>query len=71
MQNVYLIRTAAVVSIGATMLGLSWLRTPADEMRIAPEMVAVSSTPAEPAVYFPAGFELQANVDEPEVYEYY
>lgn len=71
MQNVYLVRTATVVSMGAVMLGLSWMRAPADEMRVAPEAVAVSSTSAEPAVYFPAGFELQANDAEPEVHEYY
>jgi hypothetical protein len=71
MQNPYLIRTATVASLVAVMLGLSWLRAPADETPVATEMVAVSSTPAEPAMHFHAGFTLQANADEPELYEYY
>jgi hypothetical protein len=71
MQSLYLVRTATVVSLGALFLGVGWMEMQADAMRVAPEMVAVSSALAEPAVYFPAGFQLQPNADQPEVYEYY
>jgi hypothetical protein len=69
MKNVYLVRTAAVASLAAALLGVAWLGTQSDDMVIAPEMVAVSAT--APAFYFPAQFELRANADEPEVFEYY
>jgi hypothetical protein len=71
MQNPYLVRTAAVVSIAAGLLGVGWMSMPSDDMQIAPSAVAVSGEQAEPARYFPAGFEIQANADEPAVYEYY
>ena len=71
MQSVYLVRTATVVSLGALFLGVGWMEMQGDAMQVAPGMVAVSSSPAGPAAYFPAGFQLQANGDEPEVYEYY
>ena len=71
MQNVYLIRTTAVASIAAAMLGLGWMSMHSDAPQIAPETVSVSSAQAEPAYYFPAGFELKANPAEPEFVEYY
>ena len=71
MRNIYVVRTAAVVSLGAGLLGLGWMGMQGDEVRVAPERVAVSRASAEPAVYFPAGFQLQPNPDEPAVYEYY
>ena len=71
MQNVYLVRTAAAVSLVAVVLGVGSLRKQSDDVQIAPEAVAVSSARAEPAMHFPAGFALQASAHEPEVYEYY
>lgn len=71
MRNPYLLRTAAIVSLAAAALTLGWMGLPGDEAQIAPEAVAVSSGQYEPAFYFPAGFELRANPDEPEVVEYY
>jgi hypothetical protein len=70
MQSVYLVRTAAVVSLGALFLGVALMEMQGNEVRVAPEIVAASGTP-EPAGYFPAGFQLQPNANEPEVYEYY
>jgi hypothetical protein len=72
MQNVHLIRTAAVVSIAAGLVGLGWLGMHGDQPQISPGMVSVSSaSPSEPAYYFPAEFELQPNPSEPEYVEYY
>jgi len=71
MQNLYLVRTATAVSVAAVILGAGWMGMHNDEMQIAPEMVSVSRAHVEPAVYFPAGFELQAGADEGAVYEYY
>lgn len=72
MQNVYLIRTAAVVSIAAGVVGLGFLGMHSDAPQISPGMVSVSTAAqSEPAYYFPAGFELKASADEPEVIEYY
>jgi hypothetical protein len=72
MQNVYLIRTATVVSIAAGLVGLGWLGMQSDAPQISPGMVSVSTAwQSEPAYYFPAGFELKANPAEPEFVEYY
>jgi hypothetical protein len=71
MKNPYLVRTAAVASLAAAVLAAGWMGMPSDEMQIAPESVAVSGTQVEPAMHFHAGFVLQANLDEPEAYEYY
>jgi hypothetical protein len=71
MQNLYLVRTAAVVSLAAALLGVGWMSMQSDEIQIAPEAVAVSGNQAAPAVYFPAGFEIQPGADEGPVYEYY
>jgi hypothetical protein len=69
MQNLYLIRTAMIVTLAAGLLGIGWMGMQGDEAQIAPEMIAVS-TSAEPAVYFPSLYVLQPNPEEPEVYEY-
>lgn len=72
MQNIYLIRTATVVSIAAGLVGLGWLGMHSDQPQISPGMVSVSTAAlGEPAYYFPAGFELKPNAEEPEVIEYY
>jgi hypothetical protein len=72
MQNVYLIRTAAVVSIAAGLVGLGFLGMQSDAPQILPGMVSVSTASlSEPAYYFPAGFELKPNAAEPEFVEYY
>ena len=72
MQNVYLIRTATVVSITAGLVGLGFLGMQSDQPQISPGMVSVSTASmSEPAYYFPAGFELQPNPSEPEYVEYY
>jgi hypothetical protein len=71
MSNAYLIRTATFVSVAALLLGVGWMGTHTDDAQITPEMVSVSGAQAEPAMYFPAGYEIQANAAEPEVYEYY
>jgi len=71
MQNVYLVRTAAVVSLAAGLLGVGYIGMPSDEMQIAPEAVAVSGSRAEPAMHLHSGLVLQANADESEAYEYY
>ena len=71
MQNPYLVRTAAVVSIAAGLLGVGWMSMPSDEMQIAPEAISVAGSRAEPAMHFHAGFVIQANADEPAVYEYH
>jgi hypothetical protein len=72
MQNVYLIRTATVVSIAAGLVGLGYLGMHSDAPQISPSMVSVSTASlSEPAYYFPAGFELKPNPNEPEATEYY
>jgi hypothetical protein len=71
MQNLYLVRTATVVSLAAVILAAGWIGMPNDEMQIAPEMVAVSRSHVEPAVYFPAGYELQPGADDGAFYDYY
>ena len=71
MQNLYLVRTAAVVSIVAGLLGVGWIGTQSDDMQIAPEAVSVSDSRAEPAMHLHAGLPIRANPEEPEVYEYY
>ena len=70
MRNPYLVRTAAVASLAAAVLTAGWMSMPSDEMRIAPESVAVSATRPEPAMYFPASYELKPGADE-HVYEYH
>jgi hypothetical protein len=64
----YLLRTATVASLAAALIVVGWMGTPSDEMTVAPDMGTVQT---EITGYFPAGYELQANADEPEVYEYY
>lgn len=72
MSNLYLVRTATVVSLAALLLGVGWMGMQGDEVSIAPEMVSISGAQAEnTAYYFPAGFEIQPNESEPEVYDYY
>lgn len=70
MQSLYIVRTATVASLAATLLGVGWMGMQNDDLQIAPAAVAVSASRAEPAMYFPAGFEIQASADEREVYEY-
>jgi hypothetical protein len=72
MSNLYLVRTATAVSIAALLLGVGWMGMQSDEMQISPGMVAVSGAQAQSTdYYFPAGFIMQPNESEPEVYEYY
>ena len=71
MQSLYIVRTAAVASLTAAFVAFGWMSMPSDEMQIAPEAVSVSGTRAEPAMHFHAGFVIQANADEPAVYEYH
>jgi hypothetical protein len=43
-----------------------------DDLQAGSEPISVSSASYEPTpFYFPAGFELRANPDEPEVFEYH
>jgi hypothetical protein len=70
MQNLYLIRTATVVTLTAALLGVGWISMPGDEAQIAPQMVSLSAL-AEPTAYFPAAYVLQPNEAEPEAYEYH
>ena len=46
-----------------------------NDSQVTPAFIGVSSAQAETAApveqYFPAGFVIQANESEPEVYEYY
>lgn len=69
MQNLYLVRTAAVVTIAAGLLGVGWIGMQGDEPRIAPEMVSIAA-PAQTGFYFPADYVLQPNANEPEAFEY-
>lgn len=71
MSNVYLVRTATFVSAAALLLGVGWIGTHGDDVQITPDMVAVSNAQTEAMGYFPAGFEIQPNPVEPEVFEYY
>lgn len=72
MQNVYLIRTATVVSIAAGLVGLGFLGMHSDQPQISPGMVSVSTAAlSEPAYYFPAEYKLNPNPAEPEFVEYY
>jgi hypothetical protein len=70
MKNDYIVRTAAVVSLTAGLIGVGLMGMQSDDMQVASEPISVSSASYEPAFYFPAGFELRPNPDEPEVYEY-
>jgi hypothetical protein len=71
MKNPYLVRTAAVASLAAAVLTAGYLGMPSDDMQIAPESVAVSAMRTEPAMYFPAGFELKPGADDGHVHEYH
>jgi len=68
MQTPYIIRTAAVASLAAAVVAFGWMSAPGDEVQVSE--IAVAPTLPGPAVYFPAGFVLQANEAEPEPYEY-
>ena len=71
MQNPYLVRTAAAVSVAAAALTAGWMGSGShtDEMQIEPQQVSVA--PYEPSGgYFPAGSELKPNAAEPEVFDY-
>jgi hypothetical protein len=68
MKNAYLVRTAAVVSLAAGLIGLASMGTQENEMR---EVIPISTAAAEPAGYFPAGYDLQPNPLEPEIFEYH
>ena len=70
MQNLYLVRTATVVTLAAALLGVGWMGMQGDEAQIAPEMVSVSAV-GEPTLYFPAGYVLQPNEAEAQPYEYH
>ena len=71
MQNPYLVRTAAAVSVAAAALTAGWMGAGShtDEMQIEPQMVSVSP-PYEPSGYFPASYELKPNAAEPQYYDY-
>lgn len=71
MQNLYIVRTATVASLTAAFVAFGWMSMRGDDLQIEPERIVVSSAQTEPAMHFHAGFALQANADEPEVYEYY
>jgi hypothetical protein len=72
MKNDYIVRTAAVVSLTAGLIGLGWMGMQGDDLQAGSEPISVSSASYEPTpFYFPAGFELRANPDEPEVFEYH
>ena len=72
MQNLYIIRTAAIASLAAAVTTLGWMGTQGEEAQFAsPEPVSVAPTVPGPAVYFPAGFVLQPNQADAEPYEYY
>jgi hypothetical protein len=71
MKNDYIVRTAAVVTLTAGLIGLGFMGMQGDDMQVATDEVGVSSASSEPTpFYFPAGFELRANPNEPEVFEY-
>jgi hypothetical protein len=71
MQSLYILRTAAVASLTAAFVTFGWVTMGGDDLQIAPEPIVASSAPAEPAMHLHAYFVLQANPEEPEVYEYY
>jgi hypothetical protein len=76
MQNLYIVRTATVVSLTAAFVTLGWMSLQGDDLQVAPEQIAVAAAQAEPGMHFQAahfhdGFVLQANDAEPEVHEYY
>lgn len=66
MKNVYVIRTAAVASLAAGIIGLSSLGFHGEEAPVAAALIA-----AEPVAYFPAAYELQPGAGEGEIFEYY
>jgi len=72
MQSLHIVRTATVASLTAAFMAFGWMSMQGgDEMQVAPEQIAVSSAPTEPAMHLHAGFVIQANAEEPEYYEYY
>jgi hypothetical protein len=71
MQSLYIIRTAAVASLTAAFVAFGWMTMGSDDLYIAPEQIAVSSAPAEPAMHFHSAIVPHTNPDEPEVYDYY
>jgi len=72
MRNPYLLRTAAVASLAAAVLATGWMGMQGgDEMQIAPQAVALSGSSVNPAVYFPAQFEIQPGADDGEYFEYH
>lgn len=70
MKNPYLVRTAAVVSLAAALLAAGYMGMEGDNMEIAPEAVALSSSSSAPPYHFPAGFEIKPGAEEGAVYEY-
>jgi hypothetical protein len=71
MQNPLLIRTAAIATVSAAMIGAGWIALHGDDVRVDPAAVAVAGPRVEPAYYFPEQYTLQPNPAEAEVYEFY
>jgi hypothetical protein len=71
MQNPYLIRTAAVVTLAAAVVGAGWMGMQSDDMSVVEPGTVPVAVEAEPAFHFPAGYTLQSDPDEPEIYEFY
>ena len=72
MKNVYVVRTAAIASLAAALLTAGWMSMQGDDqMQVMPESVSVSRAQVEPAVYFPAGFQIQPAAEDGAVHEYH
>lgn len=71
MKSPYLVRTAAVASLATALLAAGYMGMPGEEMPLAPQAVASSASSAEPAYYFPAGFEMKVDAEDGTVREYY
>ena len=71
MLNPYVVRTAAVASLTAAVFAAGWMGLQSEEMQNVYEPVSVSGAWVEPALYFPAGFQLRPGADDGAVHEYY
>ena len=71
MQNPYLIRTAAVVTLAAAVVGTGWMGMQSDELQVVEPSTVPVAAQAQPGFHFPSEYTLQPNPQEPEIYEFH
>ena len=69
MRNPYLIRTAAIATLSAALVGAGWMGMQREDMEGAP--AALATPQVEPGFDFPSDYTVQPNPEESEIYEFY